>query len=70
MRRRPVSSSVIASIGYAAKSRVLEIAFNTGRIYQYLDVERKTYDELLAARSKGSYFNTHIRDEYACVRVS
>jgi KTSC domain-containing protein len=69
MRRKPVSSSMIASVGYAARTRTLEIEFVSGRIYQYLDVERDTYDALLAAPSKGTYFNTHIKDEYAFVRV-
>jgi len=69
MRRTRVSSSVVASVGYAAKTRTLEVEFVSGRIYQYLDVERDTHDALLAAPSKGTYFNAHIKDEYAYVRV-
>jgi len=70
MRRKPVSSSMIASIGYAARTRTLEIEFLSGRIYQYFDVERETYDSLLKAPSLGTYFNTHIRDEYLFVRLA
>jgi hypothetical protein len=69
MRRTRVSSSVLASVGYATKTRTLEVEFVSGRIYLYLDVERDTYDALLAAPSKGTYFNAHIKDEYAYVRV-
>jgi hypothetical protein len=70
MRRKPVSSSVIASVGYAARKRVLEIEFLSGRIYQYFDVERATYDALLKAPSMGTFFNAHIKDEYSFVRVA
>jgi hypothetical protein len=69
MRRTRVTSSVIASVGYAARARRLEIEFVSGRVYQYLDVEADTFADLLAAPSKGTYFNAHIRDTYAAVQV-
>jgi KTSC domain len=70
MRRKPVSSSVIASVGYAAKKRILKIEFVSGRIYQYLDVDRDTYDALLKAPSLGTFFNECIKDEYEFVRIA
>ena len=69
MRRKTVSSSMIASVGYAAKTRVLEIEFLSGRIYQYFEVDRDTYGALLKASSIGTYFNAYIRDEYSFVRT-
>ena len=38
-------------------------------IYQYLEVPSTIYTELLAAESKGQYFNSEIRDAYGFVRV-
>ena len=70
MRRAQVSSSMIASIGYDPRKRILEIKFVHGRIYQYLDVDLSTFKELEGAPSKGTFFNTHIKDEYACVRIA
>jgi hypothetical protein len=70
MRRKPVSSSMIASVGYMARSKLLEIEFLSGRIYQYFDVDRDTYDALLRAPSLGTFFNAHIKDEYSFVRVA
>jgi len=70
MRRKSVSSSAIASAGYAVKTSTLEIEFVSGRIYQYFDVERATYDALLKASSVGTFFNAHIKEEHACVRVA
>ena len=70
MRRKPVSSSMIASVGYAARTKTLEIEFLSGRVYQYLHVDRETHDALLKAPSLGTFFNAHIKDEYAFVRLA
>jgi hypothetical protein len=58
------------SVGYEAKSRILEIEFDSGAVYQYLDVPLRAYEELRAAESKGRYFNSEIRDSYSYVQVS
>ncbi len=62
MKKTEVESSVIGAVGY---TRVLEIQFESGRIYQYYDVPEKVYEEMLASDSKGRYFNSHIRNKYA-----
>lgn len=64
MRREPVTSSNIASIGYDASSQTLEVEFNNGSVYQYYNVERETFEHLRTAKSKGSYLNAYIRDAY------
>ncbi len=35
MKREPVESSMIASIGYDANAETLEVEFNAGGLYQY-----------------------------------
>lgn len=70
MQRKAVDSSTMRSVGYEAKSRILEIEFDSGAVYQYLDVPPRTYEELRAAESKGRYFNSEIRDSYPYVQVS
>ena len=70
MRRKPVFSSMIASVGYAARTKTLEIEFLSGRIYQYFGVDKDTYDALLRAPSLGTYFNECIKDEYSFVRLA
>lgn len=65
MYRRPVESSLIQSVGYDLASSVLEIEFaESHRVYQYFDVPLSIYSELMAADSKGSYFNDYIKDMY------
>jgi len=67
MKRTPVLSSNIDSIGYEAGT--LEIKFKSGNIYQYQGVPEHVYHELMAAPSKGSYFADHIRDNYRAILV-
>ena len=64
MKRQPVESSNLASVGYDASTRTLEIEFNSGRVYQYFNVPPDEYQGLMNADSHGSYFYHNIRDVY------
>lgn len=57
------------SVGYEVRSQILEIEFQSGELYQYLEVPQKVHEELISAESKGQYFNGEIRDDYEFVRV-
>ena len=57
------------SVGYDRTDQVLEVEFQSGDIYQYLDVPPVIYEELSSAESKGKYFNSEIRDTYEFVRL-
>ena len=61
---------MISAVGYDEKSRTLEITFNTGRIYRYLDVPKEEFEGVLAASSKGSYMHANIIDCYPYEQVS
>lgn len=61
MEKHEVESSVIGAVGH---SRVLEIEFESGRVYQYYDVPKRIYAEMLSAPSKGKYFNANIRGKF------
>jgi len=69
MLRTRVQSSSLASIGYAAEVRTLEVEFNRGDTYQFFAVPKYIFDDLLAAPSKGTYFNEHIKDRYPFRRL-
>jgi hypothetical protein len=64
MRRNLVQSSSIRSVGYDSKKLILEIEFNSGRIYQYFDVPRSQFKKLCDSTSKGQFFNTSIKGNY------
>ena len=67
-----VDSSSIASIGYEAATRELEIEFReSGDVYRYFDVPGDEYAAFMAAESKGSYLNQVFKTrEYRYVVVS
>ena len=69
MKRLPVSSSSIRTVGYDAKTRALEVEFLNGRVYRYADVPEVAFDALMGADSLGRYFNTNIRDHYPFVQL-
>jgi hypothetical protein len=70
MKRQPVSSSAIVSVGYETGSHTLEVEFSSGTIYQYHDVETKIYRQFMQAPSKGRFLDLYIRDEYPFSRVA
>ncbi len=68
MKRDPVQSANIISVGYDRSSTTMEIEFKDGRIYQYFDVQEDVYRDLIAAPSVGSFFHQNIRGKYAYAR--
>ncbi len=60
---------MIASIGYDAKAKSLEIEFNSGMIWQYYDVPKSEFNKMNKADSLGRYFLDNIKDCYEEVRV-
>lgn len=70
MRRLPVESSAIESVGYDARSRTLEVAFVGGGVYRYLGVPPREHETLMRAESLGTYVNKRIKPRYRCVRVA
>ena len=65
----PVTSTLLARVSYDASQLVLDLEFCDGALYRYLQVPPTVHDELLAADSKGTYFNRHIRNCFTCQRL-
>jgi len=70
MQLTTVESSMIHAVGYDDDARELEVVFNNGGIYRYVDVGKDEYEELLEAESKGRYMRAHIIGVYADYKVS
>jgi KTSC domain len=64
MPRTPVVSSSIHGVGYDPDAQTLEVEFKHGRVYQYFHVPLDVLPAFLAAESKGSFFNRHIRGHF------
>ncbi len=58
----PVSSSAISAVGHDGYT--LTIEFNSGRSYDHPGVPYEVYAGLMAASSKGAYYNRYIRGRY------
>ena len=69
MIRVPVNSSNILSIGYDKDGQMLEIEFNTKRIYRYSSVPPHTYAGLMKSTSHGKYFQNYINGVFAHVEI-
>jgi len=69
MKRDPVSSSNIVSVGYDAPSETLEIEFMSGSVYQYYNVPQSIYDGFIAAPSAGQFFAYQIKNAFPYSRV-
>jgi hypothetical protein len=63
MRVRLVSAT-LASVLYHPLQRRLEVEFRSGQRYLYFQVPPQSYQSLLQADSKGSYFNRNIRNRF------
>jgi ATP-dependent DNA helicase RecG len=64
IKRIPITSSNIASIGYNKEARILEIEFHHGAIYQYVDVPEKVFEELMSSPSQGAYYMNELKGKF------
>ena len=69
MEREPVTSSVVAAIGYDSKFQWLEVELKAGSLYLYREVPAHIHQAFMAALSKGSFYNQYVRDDYPFVRA-
>jgi hypothetical protein len=59
-----VDSSLLTSVAYSTDDQTLDLEFRSGIAYRYFDVPETLVDGLLAAESKGGYFNRYVRDRF------
>jgi hypothetical protein len=68
MERKQVDSSTVNSIGYDESLKVLEVEFKKG-LYQYVDVPKEVYDNLIASESIGRFVQQNIVHKYSYHRI-
>lgn len=62
-------SSLLLSVEYS-RDQTLELEFRSGVAYRFFAVPQVVVEELLAAESKGAYFNRNIRNRFPYQRLS
>jgi len=66
MEKQSVTFSAKSAVGYDQINHRMKICFKTGKIYDFCNVPRQIYEDLLSASSKGTYYNKNIRGRYQC----
>lgn len=64
MEATRVKSATLLAVAYDGRRDLLQLHFQDGTIYHYFGVPAQTHQELLAADSKGAYFNRRIRGRF------
>lgn len=67
--RTPLQSSLLSAIHYSIDA-TLELEFHSGAIYRYFDVPQAVVEGLIAAESKGAYFNRNVRSRFPYHRLA
>jgi hypothetical protein len=62
-------STAIRRLAFRPASNALDIEFVTGRVYRYFEVPERVALGFGRVRSKGGYFNRHLRDCYRFERL-
>jgi KTSC domain len=57
-------SSFIKEFGYASPSRTLGVTLQNGLTYTYIEVPRNVFTRFKEAKSKGRFYNTHVRGKF------
>lgn len=70
MKRSPVASSNIRSVGYDKNRQTLEIEFSGGTIFQYFDVPEEAYQDIISSASIGRYFQGNIKSKFSYTKLS
>jgi KTSC domain len=64
-----VESTTLAMVAYDGAGEVLWLEFQSHAVYCYFGVPAAVHHALLAANSKGAYFNRYIRDRFPYQKV-
>lgn len=69
LERQSVKSRILRSVGYDDSTKILEIEFHTGLVYQYLGVSPKVYADLMHSSEIGKYFSKKVRPKFQTKQV-
>jgi hypothetical protein len=65
----PVKSRILRSVGYDDSTKILEIEFQNGLVYQFLNVPPKVSTDLMRSDEIGKYFTDKIRSRFQTKQV-
>ena len=69
LERLHVKSHILRSVGYDDSTKILEIEFTSGLVYQYMGVVPKVYADFMHSGEMGKYFSEKIRTQFRTKQV-
>jgi hypothetical protein len=69
LERHAVKSVILRSVGYDDSTKILEIEFHSGLVYQYSGVPSKVYTDLMRSGEVGKYFSEKVRTQFRTKQV-
>jgi len=70
MERLPVKSRILRSVGYDDSTKILEIEFSSGFVYQYSGVPKNVYADLMHSEEMGKFFSEKVRPKFQTKQVA
>ncbi len=70
MKRQPVNAATIRSIGYDEATQTLEIEFTNGGVYQYYELPKEVYEQMMKSASLGRFFLFEVKGGYQYAKVA
>jgi hypothetical protein len=56
-------------VGYNENSKILEIEFHSGLVYEYSGVPPKVYKDLMSSDAVGKYFSDKVRTRFRTKQI-
>ena len=70
VERLSVKSRILRSVGYDESTKILEIEFSSGFVYQYSGVPPKVYADLMHSAEIGKYYSEKVRPKFQTKQVA
>lgn len=64
IRRKPVVSTALRTVGYDRHRGVLQVEVSNGSVYDYVGVPAEEYEAFMDAASKGRHYSLVIKRKY------
>jgi hypothetical protein len=69
LERQSVKSRILRSVGYDDRTKILEIEFTSGLVYQYSAVPPKVFADLMHSGEIGKYYSEKVRPKFQTKQV-
>ena len=68
-RMEVAGSTNIASAGWCSTRFCVDVEFKNGAVYRYHNVSAKTWEDFMAAESKGEFVNLVLKKKHECEKL-